>query len=321
MRVLIIGGTGTISTPIVEAMAKASYQLSVLNRGNSQLPAGVEQLIADRNDIEAMTSVLSGRSFDVTIDMVCFTSSQLEALTQVLPKHGQIILCSTVCALGFDQWTEWPVVEDAAFKPNSDYGRGKAEAETWLKNYSAKNKTPYTIIRPSTTFDEGIGVLRQICWDGSKWLSGLRNNAPIVIADGGMGMNQFMHAKDCGRAFFLCAGNEACFGQTFQVVGPATSWLEHHKTAAACLGVSGTFINAPHQAVLVALPDNGIFKEIFQYHGVFSSRAIFDCIGFEPELSLHDAISSTITEMDKQEKIPGSYQAEDWELQLIEQFS
>lgn len=320
MDILIIGGSGCISSHIVRHALAAGHQLSVLNRGNHPPPAGVEQLTADRNDPAALKAALSGRSFDACIDMVCFKPEQLQLLTEVLPDHGHLILCSTVCALGFD-WQQWPVPEDAAYRPNSDYGRGKAAAEVWLRDYAAARKKAFTILRPSTTFDETIGVLRQVCWDGSAWLAGIRSGHPIVIADGGMGMNQFMHADDCGRAFCMAAGNAAAYGKTLHVVGSTTSWRSHHETVMDVLGKSAPLINVPGADIRQALPDNGIFNDIFAHHGVFADTAITDCIGFEAQITLHQAIERTVSAMDAASKIPDQYLAGDWEQRLIKQFT
>ena len=68
MRLLIIGGTGTISTAVVQETLNQGHDVTVLNRGNHLLPQGVEQLIGDIRDEAAIADLLKGRSFDAVGD-------------------------------------------------------------------------------------------------------------------------------------------------------------------------------------------------------------------------------------------------------------
>ena len=52
MKILIIGGTGTISSAITRQLAESNNELWLLNRGNrkNEVPANVKQVIADIDD-------------------------------------------------------------------------------------------------------------------------------------------------------------------------------------------------------------------------------------------------------------------------------
>ena len=52
MKILFIGGTGTISTAITKKLAASEHELYLLNRGNrnAELPEGVKFIIADINN-------------------------------------------------------------------------------------------------------------------------------------------------------------------------------------------------------------------------------------------------------------------------------
>ena len=52
MKILFIGGTGTISTAITEQLAATSHELFLLNRGNNnhELPKNVRVITADINN-------------------------------------------------------------------------------------------------------------------------------------------------------------------------------------------------------------------------------------------------------------------------------
>ena len=52
MKILLIGGTGTISSAITRQLAESGHDLWLLNRGNrkAEVPASVKQVICDIND-------------------------------------------------------------------------------------------------------------------------------------------------------------------------------------------------------------------------------------------------------------------------------
>ncbi len=60
VKVLLIGGTGTISKPICERLSEdQDIDLYVMNRGHQPLPANATQTICDFHDIEAMEQALA----------------------------------------------------------------------------------------------------------------------------------------------------------------------------------------------------------------------------------------------------------------------
>ena len=54
MRVLVLGGTGLISTPIVEQLLKSDHEPILFNRGDTPSRSSVEvkTVHGDRNDFE-----------------------------------------------------------------------------------------------------------------------------------------------------------------------------------------------------------------------------------------------------------------------------
>ena len=66
-RMLILGGTGFIGPHTVRYALERGHEVSIFTRGRSdtELPAGVEHLIGDRNDDH---TALEGRTWDVVLD-------------------------------------------------------------------------------------------------------------------------------------------------------------------------------------------------------------------------------------------------------------
>ena len=81
MKILLIGGTGTISSAITRQLAAAGHNLWLLNRGTrkQEVPAGVHQIVADINDASAsaqlrqqIEEVLGGALFDAVCEFIGF---------------------------------------------------------------------------------------------------------------------------------------------------------------------------------------------------------------------------------------------------------
>ncbi|MEU9161910.1 NAD-dependent epimerase/dehydratase family protein [Streptomyces sp. NPDC048424] len=75
-RICVIGGSRYFGKLLVKRLRDAGHQVTVINRGSTPPPAGVEHLVVDRNDESALTAALGSRTFDVVVDQVCYTPVQ-----------------------------------------------------------------------------------------------------------------------------------------------------------------------------------------------------------------------------------------------------
>ncbi|MFD9407435.1 NAD-dependent epimerase/dehydratase family protein [Streptomyces sp. NPDC059989] len=75
-RICVIGGSRYFGKLLVERLHAAGHQVTVINRGSTPPPAGVDHLVVDRNDEAALTAALDSRTFDVVVDQVCYTPVQ-----------------------------------------------------------------------------------------------------------------------------------------------------------------------------------------------------------------------------------------------------
>src|SRR6187402_981961 len=82
-RICVIGGSRYFGTLLVERLHEEGHQVTVINRGAVSPPAGVEHLVADRNDETAVKAALGDRTFDVVVDQVCYTPVQAAIAARV----------------------------------------------------------------------------------------------------------------------------------------------------------------------------------------------------------------------------------------------
>ena len=85
MKILLIGGTGTISSAITRQLAESGHELWLLNRGNrkDEVPAGVRQVVCDINDEAGAATPLQQlfeqvEMFDAVCEFIGFLPSQVE---------------------------------------------------------------------------------------------------------------------------------------------------------------------------------------------------------------------------------------------------
>jgi nucleoside-diphosphate-sugar epimerase len=80
IRVLFIGGTGTISSACAGLAVERDVDLTVLNRGQNSsrpLPARATLLRGDVRDPASLRAALGDREFDAVVNWVTFTADQL----------------------------------------------------------------------------------------------------------------------------------------------------------------------------------------------------------------------------------------------------
>ena len=99
MKILIIGGTGTISSAITRQLSESDHELWLLNRGTrkAEVPANVHQVVANIDDTETVLDALGDETFDaVTVAYGARNFHDLDAglreMCRVLIPGGHLML-------------------------------------------------------------------------------------------------------------------------------------------------------------------------------------------------------------------------------------
>ena len=80
MKILIIGGTGTISSAITRQLAESEHELWLLNRGNrsAELPQNVKVITGDINEhTDQVMAKLGDETFDAVCEFIGFLPEKL----------------------------------------------------------------------------------------------------------------------------------------------------------------------------------------------------------------------------------------------------
>ena len=319
MRVLIVGGTGNISTSIVQVLMDQEHDVTCFNRGErGTLPERVRHIQGDRNDREAFEQAMQREQFDAAIDMICFNAEDAASSVRAFRGVKHFLQCSTVCTYGVDY--DWlPVTEDHPMRPMTDYGRNKMAADdVYLRAYNEQG-FPVTIVKPSTTYGPQLGLNRQIAREFS-WLDRIRKGKPILVCGDGKAIHQFMHVDDAAKGFVGLLGKEAALGQTFNLVNRGfISWEDHHRTVMKVLGREVELIGIPLRDLMASgVPHTENCQSIFAHNTIYSAEKLFrDVPEFQPTVSLDAGVRQVIEAMDADGRIPDSDRLT-WEDRLIE---
>ena len=155
MKVLLLGGSGTLSYAILTKSLSCKYDVTIFNRGknNDKIPSDVKTLKGDFYDKESLL-VFQDKFYDVVVDFLSRKPSDIERMFPIfMDRCKQYIFISTACVYRRNM-EDLPIKEDSP-KPNQNwsYNVEKYECEKTLKALSKDSKTFYTIVRPYITYD------------------------------------------------------------------------------------------------------------------------------------------------------------------------
>ncbi len=291
MRVLVIGGTGLISTGIVKHLLARGADVKVFNRGKreSTLSPQVKTIVGDRDAAHAFEEALKAPRFDVVIDMICFRPTQAEAVIQAFAGRCEhFIFCSTVCTYGINSPPGVLITESFRQEPVSQYGRDKVACEELFFHAHADGKLQVTVVRPSHTYGPGHPLIDNLEFDSVAW-DRIERGQPVLCAGDGLGQWVSTHRDDCGKLFAYAALNPATYGQAYNATRPEhTTWREYYRQVASVLDQPARLVFMPAQWIVGHDPKRfGLLKEITAYHGAYdSSKAATNVPEFRCEIDL-----------------------------------
>ena len=92
MKICVVGGTGNISSSIVNLLLKKNHEIVCFNRGiRNILPSGVRLIKGDRSDTKNFEKIIQLENFDAAIDMV-INGVKSASKNHKLPDHRTVII-------------------------------------------------------------------------------------------------------------------------------------------------------------------------------------------------------------------------------------
>ena len=250
MKILFIGGTGTISMAISRLLLKQGHSLYLLNRGsrNHSLSGDLTELTADINDEAAVASLIRNLEFDAVADFIAFVPSQLERDYRLFKdKTKQFIYISSASAYQ-KPLSDYRINEGTPLaNPYWEYSRNKIAGEDYLMKLYREEGFPVTIVRPSHTYDERSIPLGVHGDNGSySVIKRMLEGKPVIIHGDGTSLWTLTHNSDFARGFAGLIGNIHAIGEAVQITSDeSVTWNQIYQIIADALGVP---FNAVHVA-------------------------------------------------------------------------
>lgn len=243
MKVLFIGGTGTISMAITRQLLEQGTELYLLNRGNrkSEELDQAHLICADINDEKDVKEKLADMKFDVVADFIAFLPEQVERDYRLFAgKTKQYMFISSASAYQ-KPLSDYRITESTPLSnPYWEYSRNKIACEDYLMQQYRQTGFPVTIIRPSHTYDERsipLGVHgKNGSWQVAKRML---QGKPVIIHGDGTSLWTMTHNSDFAKGFIGLMGNLHAIGEAVQITSDESlTWNQIYQAIADALGVS-----------------------------------------------------------------------------------
>lgn len=242
MKILLIGGSGTISSAVIQKLVSENHQVFVLNRGNNndRLPSSVHVLVADMANENDVAEIIKDHFFDAVCEFIAFHPSQIERDIRLFSeKTNQYVFISSASAYHKPSVNPYITEGTTLANPYWQYSRDKIACEEVLWNAYRKNNFPMTIVRPSHTYDERhipLGV------HGKKgfWqvIQRMLENKPVIVQGDGTSLWTLTHNTDFAEGFVGLLGNPKALGEAFHITSDESlTWNQIYQEIAKALHV------------------------------------------------------------------------------------
>jgi nucleoside-diphosphate-sugar epimerase len=333
MRILLIGGNGFIGRPVAQALQQQGHSLALFHRGTSAPPAGVAQILGDRDQLSVSAAELKRFAPDVVIDLVISSGPQAEQLMTVFRGAARrVIMLSSMDvyrAIGVAHGTEPGPLQEVPLTEESELRRvlhphtpeqlkmmrkifswatddyDKIPAERVVMN---DPELPGTVLRLPMVYGPGdplhrFGLVVKRIVDGRRHIILPETLAGWHSARG--------YVENVAAAIALAAGDDRASGRIYNVCEePSFSELEWARKIAHQMQWGGEFVVLPVERTPPHLLRPGNTAQ----HWTATSVRIRRELGYGEPVDLAEAIRRTIRwEMENPGAMPAQsdYAAED----------
>ena len=297
MKLLFVGGTGNISTSCSRLALQLGHELWLLHRPGRPGIAGAHDLHCDINDEAAAAAALAPHRFDAVVQFIAFEPVQIERDVRLFAgRCGQYVFISSASAYAkprtFAPTTERTPLEN----PNWQYSRSKIAGEQVLRTVGPA-AFPYTIIRPSLTYDTVI-PLPIGGWTDFTTVDRMRRGLPVIVPGDGTSPWTITHAEDFAQGLLGLLGNVGALGEDFQITSDeALTWDElYTQTAAAAGAPPPILVHIASELLCAWRPDLiGTLLGDKAHTAVFDNAKLRRAVpGFRPRIAYRNGIGRTL---------------------------
>lgn len=293
MNILILGGSGILSTDFTNYCVKKNDRVYILNRGRNKhfINKSCELILSDlRNEsIDLIRKKINFTHFDVVIDFLSYDVNHLKKTLSIIEGlFTQYIFISSATVYSPSS-NESAITEETNIGNTEwDYANNKSICEKYL----IKKDINYTIIRPYVTY----GVSRipfPIIPDKYQFslIKRIIENKPVILFNDGSAICTLTNTKDFAVILYKLLLNTKAYKECFHITGNSVqSWKDVYFKYCELLSKKPNYISLNASQVNCFLPE---FKEIIYgdkgRNMVFDNSKVLNVIGgyeFKYDLNL-----------------------------------
>lgn len=238
MNILIIGGTGFLSSRIAEKLLSKGHNITLLVRGKTKTKfvgsKNLSLVYGDRNDKRILAELIFKHKFDIVYDMIAYTENDSQTAIDVFNnKIGRFIHCSTISVYMLASEVKIPVTEEQINLPlmepfhrspfGWDYGVNKIKCEDVLWRNHSDRSFPVSILRPTYISGPGDPAKRDYFW-----IERILDGNPLLVPGDGKFKFQEVFIEDAADAFCKVIETDKSIGEAYNVSGEEVFTLNEY---------------------------------------------------------------------------------------------
>jgi nucleoside-diphosphate-sugar epimerase len=140
-----------------------------------------------------------------------------------------------------------PITESTPLdNPVWEYSRDKIACEEALLAAYRRDKFPFTVVRPSHTYDRTLFPMH----GGYTVVHRMRQGKPVIVHGDGTSLWTLTHHQDFARAFVGLLGNARAIGDSFHITSDEwLSWNQIHLLMAQAAGTETKLMYLPSHII------------------------------------------------------------------------
>ena len=258
MKILLIGGTGTISAAITRRLLAQKQEVWLLNRGRSAAPEGCRLLAADIRDEAAARRALGDERFDAVCEFVAFTPEHVQTdLRLFAGRTAQYVFISSASAYQKPPRDAFVTESTPLHNPYWQYSRDKQACEELLMAEYRRAGFPVTIVRPSHTYGDGkLPVALHGEMGAYQVLCRIRAGKPVIVPGDGATLWTLTHNSDFAKAFCGLLGNVHAIGEAYHITSDERlTWNQIYDILGQAVGRAVEKVHIPTDALVLLRPE------------------------------------------------------------------
>lgn len=299
MNILLIGGTGVLSSAVTEVAKRKGIRITMINRGSRKIPEGVELIKANCFDYEYVRKCLTGRKFDAIIDFLCYSDQQTTNSFNLYKDFTKQYFFISSCAVYDTRLGEICQEDSPKVLPMWSYSVEKWDSEQNLKKLAEASDVYYTIIRPCVTYGDTripYGISPQY---GYHWtlVARILTGKPIIRWNGGVNRCNMTRVEDFAVGVVGLIGNPKAYNEAFNICGDETPTFNDVLDAMAeYLGKKPVLFDLTSEEYAREIPNrNGELLGGRSIDAINSNKKIKDAVpDFKQIISLKEGVRMTL---------------------------